>query len=141
MAGLLVARRSRLLIGLFVGGALLSACGGDQSGESVGSTTSPVTLSSNPNTGTVAKPCAADQLAGKLNSALVPTGTVGYSVSVKNRSMTSCTLKGYPKLQMLSADGKFITTHIIHRSIFDMASTVVKSVTVTSGSSALFDLT
>jgi hypothetical protein len=92
-------------------------------------------------TQTAAQPCTASQLSVKPMEGLATQGTKYYLVSLKNASTTSCTLKGYPKLRMLDAGGKYIATLITHRGAFVGAkATGVTLVTVKPGWSALFSL-
>jgi hypothetical protein len=86
--------------------------------------------------------CAPNQLSAKPVEALAPFGTNGYLVSLENVSKSSCTLEGYPQLQMLNAGGKSITTRVTHRGGFAGANaTGVTVVTVKPGWSGLFALT
>ena len=89
---------------------------------------------------TVTEPCRATQLDARLMGALATYGTTAYVVNFRNISTTACTLRGYPKLQMLNADGGVISTQTLHRSIFDFYATVVKLVTVLPNWSAVFDV-
>jgi hypothetical protein len=86
--------------------------------------------------------CTPNQLSVKPVGALVPNGTNGYLVSLENVSKSSCTLEGYPQLQMLDAGGKSIMTRVTHRGGFAGANaTGVTLVTVKPGWLGLFALT
>jgi hypothetical protein len=90
---------------------------------------------------TISNICSATQLDVTLESAFATFFNVAYVVDLRNSSNIDCTLRGYPKLQMLNKDGWVISTQTLHRSIFGSSSTVVKLVTVKPSWSALFDVT
>jgi hypothetical protein len=65
-------------------------------------------------TGSYAKPCTGDQLAGSF--ALVPgsagAGQIVYALTLKNTSSRPCSLRGIPSGTLLGATGAALPTHI-----------------------------
>lgn len=71
----------------------------------------------------------------------VAMGSVGVDgIAFKNVSKTSCTLRGYPDLQMLDAAAKPITTHLHKGTSYTVQTTPEDMVTLLPGGEALFDL-
>src|ERR1035437_3661117 len=63
--------------------------------------------------------CASTQLAIESGSGGVGMGTVGVTgMGFKNISASTCTLKGYPILQMLDSTGHSIPTYVSHGNSF-----------------------
>ena len=68
-------------------------------------------------------------------------GHVGITgAGFKNVSTTTCTLKGYPDLQMLDAVGHPIQTQVIHGTSYTVQSMPEDVVTLAPGAEAMFDL-
>lgn len=84
--------------------------------------------------------CATSQLSISEGSSGVAAGHIGLSVKLKNISGTSCTLKGYPRIQMVGAPGHDLRT-IVHRgSSYSVPDRQVRLVVLSPGASASFDL-
>lgn len=68
-------------------------------------------------------------------------GHIGFTgVGLKNVSKTTCTLTGYPDLQMLDAKGDPIATHVLYRPSYTLVTQAEKLVLLTPGAIAMFDL-
>jgi hypothetical protein len=61
-------------------------------------------------------------------------------ISFKNVSTTSCTMKGYPNLQMLDAAGNRITTHLNKGTSYTVQAMPEELITLLPGGEAMFDL-
>jgi len=85
--------------------------------------------------------CASSQLAIEAGSGGVAMGTVGVTgMGFKNISTTTCTLKGYPILQMLDSTGHAIPTYVSRGNSFGVSAAPAKVVTLTPGLVAKFDM-
>ena len=84
--------------------------------------------------------CFSKQLAVKLGQAGVALGHAGQVVSLRNTSRTTCTLSGYPGLQMLNAAGHPIRTQVLHGIAYTVPSVRERVVTLAPGGAASFDL-
>jgi Protein of unknown function (DUF4232) len=91
-------------------------------------------------TSAVAHTCTAADLAVKPISAFGVVGTRAFLISLKNISVNDCTLKGYPRLRLVGANGTSIATYTLPGKIFGQK-TVVRLVRVKPRWSALFDVT
>jgi hypothetical protein len=87
-----------------------------------------------------AKGCLAGQLAIEIGPANGAAGSVGYTNDFKNVSNTTCTLYGYPGLQMLNASGQPIPTDAIRATSVTVPPVPEKLVTLIPGSKADFDM-
>ena len=68
-------------------------------------------------------------------------GHVGITgAGFKNISTITCTLKGYPVLQMFDAAGHPIPTHVIRGTSYTVQSIPEKAVILAPGTEAMFDL-
>lgn len=86
--------------------------------------------------------CTSSQLAIELGSQGVAMGTIGVTgMAFKNISMNTCTLKGYPILQMLDSTGHSIPTYVSHGNSFGVPAAPAKVVTLSPGLVAKFDMT
>jgi hypothetical protein len=61
-------------------------------------------------------------------------------MTFKNISTATCTLEGYPIIQMTDVSGKSIPTYVSHGNTFSAPKTVVKLVTIAPGGVGKFDL-
>jgi len=87
-----------------------------------------------------AQRCFSSQLAVTLGRGGVATGHVGRLVSFRNTSATTCTLLGYPGMQMLDAAGHPIRTQVLRGTAITVPSVPERVVTLTPGALASFDL-
>lgn len=85
--------------------------------------------------------CLSNQLTIVRGQDGVAMGHFGLDSSAfKNISTTACTLKGYPKLQMLDDAGKEIATHVIDGTSYTVQAQPEDVVTLLPGNQAKFDL-
>lgn len=84
--------------------------------------------------------CLSVQLKVRLGRAGAALGHIGQVVSFKNTSATTCTLHGYPGLQMLNAAGHPIATQALRGIAYTVPSVPERVVTLTPGAEASFDL-
>ena len=87
-----------------------------------------------------AKRCSSSQLRVKLGSSEGALGHIGQVVSFVNTSASTCTLDGYPGLQMLDASGSTVHTHLHHGIAYTVPPVPRRLVVVKPGASASFDL-
>ena len=88
----------------------------------------------------VAKGCLAGQLAVEIGPANGAAGSVGYTNAFKNVSGSTCSLYGYPGLQMLNASGQPIPTDVIRATSVTVPYVPEKLVTLAPGAKADFDM-
>jgi hypothetical protein len=85
------------------------------------------------------KPCTPNQLRAIPDAGLAPTGTSYFLVVLENVSGSSCTLLGYPRIQMLGKAGNTIASRISHLAPSEgKNSTEVTLITVKPGWQGLF---
>jgi len=85
--------------------------------------------------------CDSSQLSIQLGAQDAAMGSRGVTgMSFVNTSAKSCTLEGYPNLQMFDSAGKALPTHVSHFGSFAAPNTPVGLVTLTPGAQAKFDL-
>jgi len=114
---------------------LLSAC----------SSTAKTTPTVSPTPSTTATPatltCETSQLSIQLGAQDAAMGSRGVTgMSFVNTSAKSCTLEGYPNLQMFDSTGKSLPTHVIHFGSFAAPNSTAGLVTLAPGAKASFDL-
>lgn len=104
-------------------------------------TLSPSTTPTSPATSRTSATCLASQLVIQRGLEGAAMGSVGVTgMGFKNISTTPCTLKGFPKLQMLDATGHRISTHVLHGTSYTVQAVPGSSVMLTPGQVAKFDL-
>jgi hypothetical protein len=85
--------------------------------------------------------CQTSQLSivqGQVGGAM---GHVGIAASAfQNISTTTCTLQGYPKLQMIDAAGSAVPTHVINGTSYTVVSRPDDVVVLSPGAQAMFDI-
>jgi hypothetical protein len=85
--------------------------------------------------------CLSSQLSIVRGQDGAAMGHVGIAASAfQNHSDTACTLKGYPKLQMLDAAGSAIPTHVINGTSYTVVSRPDDLVVLVPGAQAMFDI-
>jgi hypothetical protein len=84
--------------------------------------------------------CHSSQLRVKLGPAGGALGHIGQLVSFENASATTCTLYGYPGLQMLNAAGRPIRTQVLRGIAYTVPSVPERLVNIAPGHEASFDL-
>jgi Protein of unknown function (DUF4232) len=80
--------------------------------------------------------CHRDQLRAQLGQANGAAGSVRISATFTNTSKSTCTLEGYPGMQMLNEAGKQIPT-TVHRGLSGTV-TQVRTVSLAPGAAARF---
>jgi len=124
----------------------LGACGSSVAGSKVtpvgNTTTTPPTTSPPTTTAAQAGPpaCVSSQLAVELGQGGGAAGSVGMVVSFKNTSNATCSLYGYPGMQMLDSGGHPIATEVIRGTSTTVPSVPEQVVDVAPGAEASFDL-
>jgi hypothetical protein len=84
--------------------------------------------------------CSASQLAVELGAADAAMGHIGQVVSFKNVSAATCTLKGYPSVEMLDAAGRPIPTEVTDGPSYTVPVLPEKAVVITGGAEASFEV-
>ena len=85
--------------------------------------------------------CQAGQLSIVRGQESGAMGHIGIAASAfQNISTTSCTLSGYPTLQMLDALGHTMPTHVIDGSSYTVVSRPESVVVLLPGKQAMFDI-
>jgi hypothetical protein len=84
--------------------------------------------------------CLVAQLAVKPGAGGGAAGSIGQTVHFTNTSDRSCTLSGYPGLQMLNGAGRPIATEVHRGASVTVPSRPVSLVTLAPGGEASFDL-
>lgn len=87
-----------------------------------------------------AKRCSSSQLRVKLGNAEGALGHIGQVVSFLNTSASTCTLDGYPDLQMLDVAGDAVHTQLRHGIAYTVPPVPRRLVIVKPGARASFDV-
>ena len=127
-------KKTSLMVAL-AGIFLLSAC----------SNTAKTTPSASPTPSNTATPasltCNSSQLTLKLGVEDAAMGSRGVTgISFVNTSTKSCTLEGFPDLQMFDSSGKVLPTRVIHFGSFAAPNATASLITLAPGAQAKFDL-
>ncbi len=104
----------------------------------------PATTRPTPTTTRTAATGPAGCVAGQLNVVVSygngAAGSIGYTNSFQNISSTTCTLFGYPGMQMLGSSGQPIQTDVIRGTSVTVPSVAERLVTLAPGGKAWFDM-
>jgi hypothetical protein len=84
--------------------------------------------------------CLNTQLSVKPGQGQGAAGSIAQTVNFHDISSSSCTLEGYPGMQMLSSSGHPIATEVHRGSSVTVAPRPVRLVTLTPGGKASFDI-
>ena len=84
--------------------------------------------------------CVASQLNVDASYGNYAAGSIGYTNSFQNISSTTCTLFGYPGMQMLNSSGQAIQTDVIRGTSVTVPAVPEKLVTLAPGGKAWFDM-
>jgi hypothetical protein len=138
---------------LLVGGVGLAACSsGSSSSTSTGPTTtastapSKTTTSSGPSSTSTSSTsaglsrCATAKLAGSVVGGSGAAGTIETTVGLRNTASTSCTLGGYPGLQLLGTGGATLPTTVVRKGNYPFTAMAPTTVTLAPGQSANFNI-
>lgn len=113
-----------LLLAALLGSLSLAACGSSAADHST-------TIASVPT-------CQTKSLEVEIGVANVAMGHVAQEIRFKNRSSSTCTMRGYPTLAMLDATGAPLPTHLTFGSDYIVPVLAVRTVTLASGGVAGF---
>ena len=83
--------------------------------------------------------CLSSKLRVRLRGG-VAAGSVGDTVTFTSVAASTCTLRGYPKLQMLTANGHRLATHLRRGASVTVPAMPTRTVTLVPGAAASFDL-
>jgi Domain of unknown function (DUF4232) len=115
------------------GGLALGGC------SLVGSSPSKVPGTSGARSGSpTATPCTATQLRVELGRAGAAAGHIGQEVRFRNTSSATCTMKGYPRLQLIGAGGEHLATHVNDGTDYTVQAMPVRSLTLRPRAEAAF---
>jgi len=84
--------------------------------------------------------CTTGQLSVTPGAAQGAAGSIGQNVRLLNVSNRTCTLEGYPGLQMLNASGHALATHVHRGASVTVKARPVHLVTLAPGQKASFDI-
>ncbi len=143
------------LAAVLVGGAALSACSSNASSSST-TTAAPTTTRASTTTTrastttapgastttTAAGParCATTALTGSVVGSSGAAGTIETTVALKYTGSATCTLGGYPGLQMQSASGATLPTVVVRKGTYPFTAMAPTTVTLGPGQSAYFNI-
>jgi hypothetical protein len=100
----------------------------------------PISTSASPTT-VANTTCLSNQLSIVRGQDTAAMGHIGIGASAfQNISTTTCTLKGYPKLQMIDAAGSAIPTHVINGTSYTVVSRPDDLVVLAPGARVMFDI-
>jgi Protein of unknown function (DUF4232) len=156
-------RRLAALIGLFcLGGSLLAACssGSPASSSSTSTTKAPASTTSTtkapasttsttattaPAATTTTGPggptqCPTTSLTASIFGSSGAAGTIETTVALTSSATTSCTLGGYPGLQMLNSAGAALTTTVIRGGNYSFTNFPATTVSIAPGQAVYFNM-
>ena len=84
--------------------------------------------------------CRQDQLDFSVGPTGAATGHYGVTIEIRNTSGAACSLRGYPGVQFVNADGKAMRTRPHHGSSFLWQTDSYETVKVAPGAFASFSL-
>jgi hypothetical protein len=143
-----------LVVLLALGGVVLAAC---SSNTSSSSTTSPpnsaaTTTAPSPSSTvapasstTITRPggpsqCATSSLTASVYGGNGAAGTIETTIALTSSAATSCTLGGYPGLQMLSASGSLLPTNVVRKGTYSFTAMAPSTVSVVPGHAVYFNM-
>lgn len=89
----------------------------------------------------VIQPCLISGLSVQIGNEGVAMGTIGFTdMTFTNTSQSTCTLTGFPKLQMLDGSGNDIPTQSTHEPMQSIPGNSIEIVSLASGTKAHFDI-
>lgn len=143
-------RRRRCTLGALLGaGVVLAAC---SSGGSSSSTTSssPATTRATTTTTTSAAStttttaglarCATTALIGSVAGSGGAAGTIETTIGLKSTATGSCSLGGFPGLQLLDASGTNLPTNVVRTGNYSFTAMAPTTVTLVPGQTAYFNI-
>ncbi len=119
-----MARIRGLLLSILISGATLAACGT----ASTPPTSTPQSLPR----------CTSADLRVEIGIANVAMGHVSQQIRLKNVSPSTCTLTGFPRLQMLNAAGAPLSTRMHYGADYIVPTITVQTVTLAHNAAAGF---
>jgi Domain of unknown function (DUF4232) len=148
------APRPGLVAGVLVVGAVLAACSSattsstarttGRSTTTTRSTAAPTTtgpVSGGAST-TAAGPvrCSASQVSGSVVGSTGAAGTIEVTLALKNVGGSTCTLGGYPGLQLQASSGAALPTTVVRKGTYAFTSMPPTTVTVAPGQSVYVNI-
>jgi hypothetical protein len=154
-------RRLAALIGLFcLGGSLLAACssGSPTSSSSTSTTKAPTSTTSTTaapasTTSTTAVPasttstgpggptqCPTTSLTPSIFGSSGAAGTIETTITLTSSATTSCTLAGYPGLQMLNSAGAALPTTVVRGGNYSFTNFPATTVSLAPGQALYFNM-
>lgn len=147
-------RNGGLVAALVVGGCLLGACSSNSSSSttttaaaststSISTLHSSTTVTSStapPTTSAGLAQCSTSALSGAIAGSSGAAGTIETTVSLKSTAGSSCTLGGYPGLQLLSATGAPLPTSVVRKGSYSFTAMAPTTVTIAPGQSVYFNI-
>lgn len=135
-------------LGVAIGAAavLLSSCSSGSSGTNLGTNTtaSTTTTAASSTTGSTSAggstTCQASQLRASRLASSAAAGHIAVTYRLLNSSGVSCTLLGYPGVQMFDASGRAIPTQVSHGGSYTFPAETPMVVTLSPGAQASFFL-
>jgi hypothetical protein len=118
--------------------ALFSSCSSGSSNTNVGTNTTATTTTASTSAGPTT--CQASQLRASRVASSAAAGHIAVTYGLTNASAATCTLFGYPGLQMLDASGRPIPTQVSHGGSFTFPVETPMLVTMSAGAQASFFL-
>ena len=87
-----------------------------------------------------AKPCPAGVLSGSVAGSSGAAGTIEVTIALRNTGTATCTLGGYPGLQLLDAAGVQLPTHVVRAGSYPFTDFAPSTVTLAAGGTAYVNL-
>jgi hypothetical protein len=102
------------------------------------STSTPPSSSSSSSSTTASSRCRSSRLSATVGHPNGAAGSVGYVVVLQNTSTSTCTLYGYPGMQLLDASGAALPTHVARGTAATVPPVAEHTVTLAPGGDAAF---
>jgi hypothetical protein len=149
-----MAKRRAVLIGaIALGGALLGACSSGSSSSSSPATSAPATTATSaPATSTTRATspattapggptqCPTPKLTASVYGSSGAAGTIETTIALTSSATASCTLGGYPGLQMLDSSGAALPTTVVRKGSYPFTAMPPTVVTVAPGQAVYFNM-
>jgi hypothetical protein len=107
---------------------------------STSTTRSTASTSTGSSTTTGTATCAPTDLSGSVVGSSGAAGTIEITVALKSTATTTCTLAGYPGLQLVSSTGAALPTNVVRKGTYSFTAMAPTTVTLPSGQTAYFNV-
>jgi hypothetical protein len=123
-------------------GSVLGACTSSPSVSptTTTTTTAPTTTTTAPPSTTTATTCQPSQLHIVVYGSAGAAGTIELTFSLTNTSTTTCTMYGYPGMQLLNASGADLSTNVIRGGGLTFESVAPTNVSLAPAQTAYYNL-